>query len=105
MTDEKRCAEARKLQAIDEAFFQGDLDALRAAVDDPGTVQNGLLPDVGPCLVYALYHSPLRFIRTLLESGADPNAPSTMDSRRSSRCWAARVTCRVRQDGRMSTTS
>ncbi len=34
------------------------------------------MPDViGPCLVYAIYHSPLAFIRTLLEIGADPNAP------------------------------
>jgi ankyrin repeat protein len=30
---------------------------------------------IGPCLVYAIYHSPLAFIRTLLEIGADPNAP------------------------------
>ncbi len=34
------------------------------------------MPDVvGPCLVYAIYHSPLPFIRTLLELGADPNTP------------------------------
>jgi hypothetical protein len=31
---------------------------------------------VGTCLVYAIYHSPLRFIRTLLEIGADPKAPA-----------------------------
>jgi ankyrin repeat protein len=30
---------------------------------------------IGTCLVYAIYHSPLAFIRTLLEMGADPNAP------------------------------
>src|SRR3954466_10332172 len=29
----------------------------------------------GHCLVYAIYWSPLAFIRTLLELGADPNAP------------------------------
>ena len=29
----------------------------------------------GTCLVYAVYHSPIAFIRTLLEIGADPNAP------------------------------
>src|SRR5688500_1240095 len=28
---------------------------------------------IGPCLEYAIYHSPLAFIRTLLELGADPN--------------------------------
>jgi ankyrin repeat protein len=34
------------------------------------------MPDtIGACLVYAIYHSPLSFIRTLLEMGADPNAP------------------------------
>jgi ankyrin repeat protein len=27
---------------------------------------------IGPCLEYAIYHSPLAFIRTLLELGADP---------------------------------
>jgi len=28
---------------------------------------------IGPCLEYAIYHSPLSFIRTLLEIGANPN--------------------------------
>jgi ankyrin repeat protein len=28
---------------------------------------------IGLCLEYAIYHSPLAFIRTLLELGADPN--------------------------------
>jgi hypothetical protein len=75
-TDDERCAEARKLERIDEAFRRGDLDALRAAVDDPASIPNGPMPDtVGPCLIYAIYHSPLAFIRTLLEIGADPNAP------------------------------
>src|SRR5687768_2345602 len=31
---------------------------------------------IGSCLVYAIYHSPRAFIRTLLELGADPNAPA-----------------------------
>src|SRR4030095_11550340 len=75
-TEEERCAEAKKLQRIDAAFCAGDLDALRAAVGDPAVVPNGRMPDtVGSCLVYAIYHSPLPFIRTLLEIGADPNAP------------------------------
>ena len=75
-TEEERCAEAKKLQRIDDAFHKGDLDALRAAVDDPAVIPNGLMPDTtGSCLVYAIYHSPLPFIRTLLEIGADPNAP------------------------------
>jgi hypothetical protein len=75
--DEQRCAEAKQLQRIDEAFHAGDLEALRAAVDDPAVVPNGPMPiTVGSCLVYAIYHGPLAFIRTLLEIGADPNAPA-----------------------------
>lgn len=76
-TENDRCAEARKLQRIDEAFRKGDLDGLRAAVDDPAAVPNGRIADaIGPCLVYAIYHSPLAFIRTLLEIGANPDAPA-----------------------------
>jgi hypothetical protein len=75
-TEDERCAEARKLERIDDAFKRGDLDALRMALDDPAVIPNGPMPDtVGPCLVYAIYHSPRSFIRTLLELGADPNAP------------------------------
>jgi hypothetical protein len=76
-TEEERCAEARKFRRIDAAFRAGDLDALRAAVDDPALVPNGRMPDtIGSCLVYAIYHSPFAFIRTLLDIGADPNAPA-----------------------------
>ncbi len=58
---------------IDAAFKAGDLDALRAAVDDPAVIPNGPMPlAIGPCLEYAIYHSPLPFIRTLLEIGAHP---------------------------------
>lgn len=75
-TEEERCAEAKTLQRIDGAFIAGDLDALRAAVDDPSVIPNGPMPmTIGSCLVYAIYCSPLAFIRTLLEIGADPNAP------------------------------
>lgn len=75
-TDDERCAEARKFERIHDAFKRGDLDALRAAVDDPAVIPNGRMPiTVGSCLVYAIYHSPLPFIRTLLEIGADPNPP------------------------------
>src|SRR5215471_4682429 len=76
-TEEERCAEAKKFRQIDEAFRQGDLEALRAAVGDPALVPNGRMPNtIGSCLVYAIYHSSLAFIRTLLEVGADPNAPA-----------------------------
>jgi uncharacterized protein len=71
-----RCEEAKKFQQIHDAFRRGDLEALRAAVDDPAVIPNGRMLDIiGPCLVYAIYHSPLPFIRELLEIGADPNAP------------------------------
>jgi len=37
-------------------------------------LSNGPMPlTIGPCLVYAIYHSPLPFIRELLAIGADPN--------------------------------
>ena len=75
-TEEERCAEERKLRRIEDAFIAGDLEALRAAVDDPSLIPNGQMPiTIGSCLVYAIYHSPVAFIRTLLEIGADPNAP------------------------------
>src|SRR5215831_3068478 len=75
--DNERCADANKLQRIHDAFRKGDLDSLRAAVDDPEAVPNGRMPDtIGRCLVYAIYHSSRAFIRTLLEIGADPNVPT-----------------------------
>ena len=76
-TEDDPCAGERQLRQIDEAFKSGDLDALRRAVDDPAIVPNGRMPDtIGPCLVYAVYHSPVAFIRTLLELGANPNEPA-----------------------------
>ena len=73
-SDTERCAEYEKFKRIDNAFRVGDLIALRAAVDDPESVPNGPMPlTIGPCLESAIYHSPLSFIRTLLEIGANPN--------------------------------
>ena len=73
-SDAERCAEYERFKKIDAAFRAGDLVALRAAVDDPDIVPNGPMPlAIGPCLEYAIYHSPLSFIRNLLEIGADPN--------------------------------
>ena len=75
-SEEQRCAEAKRFARIDAAFRAGDLAALRAAVDDPGTIPNGVMPlTIGSCLVYAIYHSPLAFIRQLLEIGANANTP------------------------------
>src|SRR5919108_6083462 len=73
-SDAERCAEYEKFKKIDAAFRAGDLAALQAAVDDPASVPNGPMPlTIGSCLEYAIYHSPVPFIRTLLEIGADPN--------------------------------
>lgn len=72
-SEEERCREARTFERIDAAFKAGDLAGLRAAVDEPATIPNGVMPlAVGPCLVYAIYHSPVAFMRELLEIGADP---------------------------------
>jgi len=58
---------------IHAAFKAGDLDALRAAVDDPSVIPNGFIDlAIGGCLEYAIYHSPVSFVRTLLEIDADP---------------------------------
>jgi ankyrin repeat protein len=66
--------EHEQFKKIDAAFKAGDLAALRAAVDDPAVVPNGPMPlSIGPCLEYAIYHSPISFIRSLLDIGADPN--------------------------------
>jgi ankyrin repeat protein len=71
---DEECEEFRRYGRIDAAFKRGDLDALRAAVDDPTAIPNGPMPlAIGPCLEYAVYHSPVAFIETLLEMGADPN--------------------------------
>ena len=71
---EEECEEFRRFDRIDAAFKAGDLAALRAAVEDPAAIPNGPMPlAIGPCLEYAIYHSPIAFIETLLEIGADPN--------------------------------
>ena len=79
-TGEERRAIHEEFRHVDEAFREGDMDALRAALGNPDDFPNTLLPlaSFGPggdCLEYAIYHSPLPFIRALLEVGADPNPP------------------------------
>lgn len=64
------------LIAIHRAFVAGDLAALKAALGDPPEFPNcGLGGFSGPCLGYAVYHSPIDLVRALLDLGADPNAP------------------------------
>ena len=65
--------EHERFRRIDAAFRAGDLSALRAAVESPDDVPNGTMPlAIGSCLEYAIYHSPLAFVRALLEMGANP---------------------------------
>ena len=67
--------ESDRIMRMHDAFCRGDLGALREAAGDPALVPNGQMPlAIGPCLTYAIYHSPLPFVRTLLELGADANA-------------------------------
>ena len=70
-----RRAEYEVFKAADAAFRRGDLHALEAALGNPPEFPNAPMPAVlgGSCLQYAIYHSPLTFIRELLELGADPN--------------------------------
>jgi ankyrin repeat protein len=72
-----RCRHYERHRVAHEAFEQGDLEALRAALDDPPDFPNSLMPcalAVGDhCLEYAIYWSPLPFIRSLLMIGANPN--------------------------------
>lgn len=73
-SEEERCGRYRRFMEIDDAFRQSDLTALKAAVPDPGSFPNGIMPlGIGNCLEYAIYHSTLAFIRLLLEAGANPN--------------------------------
>jgi ankyrin repeat protein len=61
---------------LDGAFKAGDLAALRDLCGNPPDFPNVWPPhDAISCSVlqYALYHSPVDFVRELLQSGADPN--------------------------------
>lgn len=63
-------------EAIDlhKAYQKGDLEAVKQALGDPLDFPNCNSPlGFGVCLEYAIYHSPLAFIKMLLELGADPN--------------------------------
>jgi ankyrin repeat protein len=60
---------------LHDAYRRGDLDAVKAALGDPPDFPNcrgprGMGENV---LEYAIYHSPLAFVRKLLDLGANPN--------------------------------
>lgn len=61
--------------AIHEAFKRGDLEALKALLGNPPEFPNCRgRRGVGEIILeYAIYWSPLDFVRTLLDLGADPN--------------------------------
>ena len=61
--------------AIHEAYKRGDLQTLRALLGNPSNFPNCRGPRrVGEnILEYAIYHSPVSFVRALLDLGADPN--------------------------------
>lgn len=63
---------------IHEAYKKGDLEALKDALGNPPDFPNCPGPDgMGDVILeYAIYHSPISFIRKLLELGADPNYES-----------------------------
>jgi ankyrin repeat protein len=60
---------------IHEAYQRGDVDALRTLLGNPPDFPNCRGPRAAGEIVleYAIYHSPLAFVRTLLELGAEPN--------------------------------
>ena len=60
---------------LHKAYQRGDLAAVKAGLGNPPDFPNCRGPvAVGEIVLeYAIYHSPLAFIRTLLELGADPN--------------------------------
>lgn len=65
----------RQEMEIHAAFVRGDLEGLQRALGHPrGFPNTPLPPGLGEhCLAYAIGHSPVAFIRALLERGADPN--------------------------------
>ena len=61
--------------SLHDAYKKGDLEALKACLGYPANFPNNRPPSGwdSTCLDYAIYHSPLPFVRTLLELDADPN--------------------------------
>lgn len=63
------------LDALHAAFLQGDLHAIQTQLGNPQDFPNTPMDNCTgeTCLEYAIYHSPLSLVRSLLELGANPN--------------------------------
>jgi uncharacterized protein len=63
-----------QVSGIHDAFAAGDLAAVQSSVEEPAQFPNSWVPALRTYpLEYAIYHSPIAFIRQLLALGADPN--------------------------------
>ena len=70
-------SDADRFGVLDAAFRTGDLETLRRELGSLEGFPNVIAHRaIGPCLTYAIYHSPIEMVAALLESGADPNAPA-----------------------------
>lgn len=58
---------------VHSAFVAGDYDLLNALAGSTPGFPDCHLDGFGHCLEYAIYHSPLPFIKQLMLKGADPN--------------------------------
>jgi len=70
-----KMSEMHDLLSLHQAYKRGDLNALKTLLGNPPDFPNCRGPmAVGRIILeYAIYHSPLSFVRALLELGADPN--------------------------------
>ena len=71
-----RCERHRLFQAIDAAFKAGDFDGLGRALGGSPRWFDDVMPfelGLGHPLEYAIYWSPVHFIRALIEAGSNPN--------------------------------
>lgn len=61
--------------ALHKAYKRGDLEAVKTLLGNPPDFPNCRGPQALGKIVleYAIYHSPLPFVRALLELGANPN--------------------------------
>lgn len=113
--DEDRCETYRRFRRLEAAYRAGDMAGVKAVLGWPETFPNSPQPMELASgdwpLVTAIALSPLRFIRQLLDLGADPNFealdgfPSLMevlDVDRPDRCdvMALLLLCGARTDQR-----